>query len=117
VEFLVCLAIGFLGGIFSGLIGIGGGIILIPLMTFLLKMEHHQAQGTSLAIIFFSFASAFVYYKKGYLNVSTASIIGLGFMVGGILGANIASYIPEQILKKIFAGLMIFSAAKILFFK
>jgi uncharacterized membrane protein YfcA len=117
MEIFTCLAIGLLGGVFSGLMGIGGGIVLIPLMTIFLKFSQHQAQGTSLAVIFFSFASAFVYYKKGYLNITTALLIGAGFIAGGILGAYCASLFSEQILKKVFAVLMIICAAKILFFK
>jgi uncharacterized membrane protein YfcA len=101
----------------SGLLGIGGGIILIPLMIFILKMTQHQAQGTSLAIICLSFFSMLVYYKKGHVNLSIAVLIGLGFIVGGVLGSYLADFLPNQILKKFFAVLMIIMAVKILISK
>ncbi|MDR2458074.1 MAG: sulfite exporter TauE/SafE family protein, partial [Clostridiales Family XIII bacterium] len=109
--------IGLSGGMLSGLLGIGGGIILIPLMIFILKMTQHQAQGTSLAIICLSFFSMLVYYKKGHVNLSIAVLIGLGFIVGGVLGSYLADFLPNQILKKFFAVLMIIMAVKILISK
>ena len=114
MEVLVCIGIGLAGGILSGLMGIGGGIILIPLMIIFLKMSQHQAQGTSLAVIMLSFFAAFIYYKKGYINVATASFIGTGFVIGGFIGAHFASYAPPDILKKCFAILMIIGGVKIL---
>jgi uncharacterized membrane protein YfcA len=80
-------------------------------------MTQHQAQGTSLAIICLSFFSMLVYYKKGHVNFSIAVLIGLGFVVGGILGSYIADFLPDQILKKFFAVLMIIMAVKILISK
>jgi uncharacterized membrane protein YfcA len=117
MQVLACIAIGLAGGILSGSFGIGGGIVLIPLMIFLLKMTQHQAQGTSLAIICLSFFSMLVYYKKGHVNLSIAVLIGLGFVAGGLLGYYLADFLPEQILKKCFAILMIIMAVKILISK
>jgi uncharacterized membrane protein YfcA len=117
MQTLTCVVIGLAGGILSGILGIGGGIILIPLMIFLLKITQHQAQGISLAVICLSFISVLVYYKKGHINLSIAALIGLGFVIGGFLGAYFAEYLPDQVLRKCFAVLMIIMAIKILISK
>ncbi|MDR2191974.1 MAG: sulfite exporter TauE/SafE family protein [Endomicrobium sp.] len=114
---IVCVGIGLTGGVLSGLMGVGGGIVLIPLMIAFLKMTQHQAQGTSLAVITLSLFSMLAYYKKGYVNISAAVFIGIGFAAGGILGAHFAALIPSEILKKCFAVLMIIVGLKIIIFK
>jgi uncharacterized membrane protein YfcA len=117
MEILICIGIGFCGGILGGLLGIGGATVLIPLMIVVLKMTQHQAQGTSLAIICLSFFSMLVYYKKGHVNLNFAALIGIGFILGGVVGAHIADLIPEYILKKCFAILLLFTAVRILISK
>ncbi|MDR2426194.1 MAG: sulfite exporter TauE/SafE family protein [Endomicrobium sp.] len=117
METAICIGIGLAGGVLSGLMGVGGGIILIPLMIIFLKMTQHQAQGTSLAIIMLSFFSMLVYYKKGYVNLIVAALIGIGFIAGGFIGAYFAASLPENLLRKCFAVLMIAVAVKMLFFK
>ena len=117
MDILTYLSIGLAGGLLSGLMGVGGGIILIPLMIIFLKMNQHQAQGTSLAIIMLSFASMIVYYKKGHVNLGIAALIGVGFILGGLIGAYFATSLPEQFLKKCFAVLLLVVAFKMLFFK
>ena len=117
MELLTYIGIGIAGGLLSGLMGGGGALILIPLMLIFLKMTQHQAQGTSLAVIMFSFVSMLVYYKKGYVNLGLAALIGIGFIIGGLIGSNLAVGIPEHILKKCFAVLMIIVGLKILFLK
>ncbi|MCL2390195.1 MAG: sulfite exporter TauE/SafE family protein [Endomicrobia bacterium] len=117
MNILTCLGIGLAGGILSGLMGVGGGIVLIPLMIIFLKMTQHQAQGTSLAIIMLSFVSMMVYYKKGHVNLGIAALIGVGFIVGGLIGAYFATSLPEHVLKKCFAVFLLIVAFKMLFFK
>lgn len=117
MEIVTCIGIGLAGGILSGLMGVGGGIVLIPLMVVFLKMTQHQAQGTSLAIIMLSFVSMLVYYKKGHVNLGIAALIGIGFIIGGFIGAHFATSLPENLLRKCFAILMIVVAVKMLFFK
>lgn len=117
MEAVICIGIGLVGGVLSGLMGVGGGIVLIPLMVLFLKTTQHQAQGTSLAIISLSLFAMLAYYKKGYVNLPVAAFIGVGFVAGGILGAHFAALIPSDILKKCFAVLMIIVGLKILIFK
>jgi uncharacterized membrane protein YfcA len=116
-QLAIFIAIGIAGGILSGLMGVGGGIILIPLMTFFLHMGQKQAQGASLGIIMFSIVSMLVYYKNGYVDLKVVALIGIGFILGSLLGSNIAIVIPAGILRKCFAILMIIVACRMLFFK
>jgi uncharacterized membrane protein YfcA len=113
METSICIAIGFISGILNGLLGIGGASVLIPFMVIFIKMTQQQAQGTSLAIICLSFFSMLIYFKKGYVNFSIAALIGIGFIFGGFIGAHIADLLPEQILKKFFAILLLITAVKI----
>ncbi|MDR1523316.1 MAG: sulfite exporter TauE/SafE family protein [Endomicrobium sp.] len=113
MEIVICIVTGFLGGFFGGIFGVGGASVLIPLMLILLKMSQHQAQGTSLAVIALSFFSMLVYYKKGHVNLTVAALIGLGFVIGGFFGASIADMLPENILKKCFAVVLLFTAVKV----
>ncbi|MDR0956490.1 MAG: sulfite exporter TauE/SafE family protein [Endomicrobium sp.] len=112
MGFLIYIIIGTSAGILGGLLGIGGSTILIPFMLIFLKMSQHQAQGTALAVICLSFFSMLVYYKKGYVNLTIAALIGIGFVIGGFLGASVVDAVPEHILKKMFAFVLFFIAVK-----
>jgi uncharacterized membrane protein YfcA len=116
-HLLLFIGIGLAGGLLSGLLGVGGGIILIPLMTMFLKMTQHQAQGASLGIIMFSVFSMLVYYKKGFVDLKVVALIGIGFVLGGLIGSHLADMASDVILKKSFAILMIIVALRMLFFK
>ncbi|MCA6071516.1 MAG: sulfite exporter TauE/SafE family protein [Endomicrobium sp.] len=117
MEIITCIAIGVAGGFLSGLMGVGGASILTTLMLFFLKMTQQQAQGTCLAVICLSFFSVLVYYKKGHVNLNVAALVGVGFILGGIVGSYLAGAMPEQILKKCFAVYLITVAVKIFFSK
>lgn len=112
------LAIGVLAGVFSGCLGIGGGIILVPSLVHLFGMSQHQAQGTTLAIMLppVFFFAAWKYYSQGNVNVPVAIFASIGLTAGAYLGANLAAYIPGLILKRLFGGLMILVGIKMVFF-
>lgn len=114
---LLCLIIGFVTGVVSGVIGIGGGIILIPAMVVFFGASQHMAQGTTLALMVppISLLAAWTYYKNGYVDLRISALICLGFFIGGLLGANIAVGVDELHLKKIFGfALLIISIRMIL---
>jgi len=98
------LIIGVFAGVISGLIGIGGGIIVIPCLIYLFGFSQHTAQGTTLAMLVppIGLLAAWTYYKQGYVNIPVAGIICLGFVVGGYLGAKLAVGFPDIMLRKIF---------------
>ncbi len=114
IIFLLIL-IGLVAGIFSGLIGIGGAIIIIPSLIFLLGMDQYQAQGTSLAVMLppIGLLAAYNYYKAGALNWKYALVISAAFLIGGYFGSKMALHIPEVILRKVLAVILVFIAVKL----
>jgi uncharacterized protein len=116
---IILILIGLLAGIFSGLIGIGGALIIIPALIFILHMDQYTAQGTSLAIMLppIGLLAAYNYYKAGALNLHYALIIAAAFFVGGYLGSKFAVSIPVETLRKIFAIVLIAIAIKMLWSK
>jgi uncharacterized membrane protein YfcA len=116
---IILILIGLVAGVFSGLIGIGGALIIIPALIFILHMDQYSAQGTSLAIMLppIGLLAAYNYYKAGALNLQYALIIAAAFFVGGYLGSKIALSIPLEALRKIFAIVLIVIAIKILWSK
>jgi uncharacterized membrane protein YfcA len=106
---LLSILIGLIAGVFSGLLGIGGGLIIIPALVFLFKMSQQTAQGTTLALMVLPIGllAAITYYKSGNVNLVVGLLIALGFFFGGLLGANIAVSLPNDILRKIFAAALI----------
>ena len=119
--FLLLVVVGLLGGFFSGLFGIGGGVVMVPLMMFLIGYTQHQAQGTSLAVLAVpvTFFAAYNYYdsSQGEFNWKYALVIALCFVVGGYFGSKLAITINEKVLKKVFSLLMLFVAIKMFFSK
>jgi uncharacterized protein len=113
------LFIGVLAGSLSGLVGIGGGIIMVPAMVLLLGMTQHQAQGTSLAIMIppIGLLAAMHYYKQGHIDLKVAAVIAVGFIAGGYLGGKLAVDISETMLRKIFALVLVGVAVKMFFTK
>lgn len=120
-ELILIIAIGVAAGVLSGLVGIGGGIIMVPAMVLLLGYTQHQAQGTSLAVLTLPvviFAS-FIYYqeckKMGTpIDLRVAGLLAIGFIVGAYFGSTIAVKIDKDILKKIFAAVLFYTAIKML---
>ncbi len=119
VNLLLYVILGLLAGILSGLLGIGGGIIIIPVMVLLFGMSQHQAQGTTLALMVppIGLLAAWAYYKQGYVDLKMAAFVCIGFFVGGLFGAELASSIPEQILKKVFGAVLLAASLKMIFGK
>ncbi|HOI33203.1 MAG TPA: sulfite exporter TauE/SafE family protein, partial [Bacteroidales bacterium] len=111
---ILLLLIGLVAGVFSGLIGIGGALIIIPALIFILHMDQHTAQGTSLAIMLppIGLLAAYNYYKAGALNLQYALIIAGAFFIGGYLGSKFALSIPLDTLRKIFAIVLLVIALK-----
>lgn len=107
-EIITLALIGISAGILSGLLGIGGAIIMVPALVFFFGMTQHEAQGTSLAILLFpvGFLAFWNYYKQGYVNFKIAVIVMLAFFIGGYLGSLAAVHLPARVLKVGF-GLLI----------
>lgn len=119
ITIIILVIIGLLAGVLSGLIGVGGGIIIVPALVYLLGLSQHSAQGTSLALMLppIGILAAMNYYKAGALNVKYAIIISLAFIIGGYFGSKLSiSYISEEYMKKIFGVILLFVSVKLVFF-
>ena len=115
---IMLIIVGLLAGMLSGLVGLGGGVIIVPALVFLLGFSQHQATGTSLGILLLP-AGIFAvmnYYKRGYIDVKVVLLIFAGFLVGGWLGSKMSLTLPEATLKKVFAIALLLIAGKVLFF-
>ena len=118
---LMALLIGLAAGVLSGLVGVGGGIIMVPALVFALKYTQHQAQGTSLAVLTLPVvivASVYYYYqcqRAGTpIDIKVVGLLALGFLAGGYWGSKLALSIPEDTLKKVFAIILFYTAIKMI---
>ncbi|WP_373524851.1 TSUP family transporter [Nostoc sp.] len=116
-NILICLILGLIAGIVSGMTGIGGGIIILPALIFLFGFSQHQAQGTTLALLVppIDILAAWTYYKQGYVDLKIAALLCLGFVLGGWLGAKIGTGLSNVILTRIFGVLLLVSAIRVMF--
>lgn len=115
---IVLVLIGLIAGMLSGLIGIGGGVIIVPCLVYFLAFTQKDAQGTSLGLLMLPVGVLGVmqYYKMGHVDYKLIGILAIGFVLGSFLGSKLALTISDGNLKKIFAVIMILIACKILFF-
>ncbi len=115
---LLLLLIGAAAGMLSGLVGVGGGVIIVPALVMVLGFSQHQAQGTSLGLLSIPVVAvaAFNYYKQGYIDIKVVLIMAVAFLIGGFLGSKLAVGLPQAQLKKIFAIVLLIIGGKMLFF-
>lgn len=116
---LTYILLGLFAGTLSGLIGIGGGIIIVPALVLLFGFSQHQAQGTTLALMVppVGILAAWIYYKQGYVDLPVAAFICIGFLVGGFLGAKIATTLSSVVIEKTFGVALLLISLKMIFFK
>ncbi|MGC1389911.1 MAG: sulfite exporter TauE/SafE family protein [Bacteroidales bacterium] len=116
---MILIVIGIITGVMAGMLGIGGAIIMIPALVFLLGISQQTAQGTSLAVMLppIGIIAAYNYYKAGNVNIRFALVLALFFLVGSYFGSKLALNLPQAILKKIFGILLLLVAAKMLLSK
>lgn len=114
---ILYLLLGVFAGALSGLIGIGGGVIITPALIFWFGFSQHQAQGTTLALLVppIGILAAWTYYQQGYVDLKIASFICLGFFFGGLIGAKLATNVPNYWLEKIFGFALMAISLKMIF--
>lgn len=114
---LILALIGLAAGIMSGMVGIGGGLVIVPALVYFLAFSQHQAQGNSLTLLMFPVGILGVinYYKKGYVDFRVAGMLAVGFVLGSYLGSKFSLSLPQETLKKVFAVFMLLLALKMLF--
>jgi uncharacterized protein len=113
------LFLGLLAGVFSGLLGLGGGLLLVPVLVFIVGLTQHQAQGTTLALMVppIGLLAAWTYYKQGNVDIKIAALICLGFFIGGLFGARLAVVVNAALLKKLFGIALLITAVKMILAK
>lgn len=118
-QIMLYVVWGLIAGIASGFLGIGGGIILIPVLGLIFGLTQHQAQGTTLALMIppIGLLAALKYYFDGNVNIKIAAFICLGFFFGGYLGATLVHHVPDTILRRIFGFVMLFVSLRLIFWK
>jgi uncharacterized membrane protein YfcA len=116
MTFLYIL-LGLLVGVLSGIVGIGGGILIVPGLVYLFHMSQHKAQGTSVAALLapVGVLAFWEYHKAGNVDLKAGLLIALGFTLGGYFGGLWAQQIPELLLRRIFGTLVIMIGIRLLF--
>lgn len=113
------ILIGLLAGTISGLVGIGGGVIIVPSLIYFFGLSQHLAQGTTLALLVppIGILAFWTYYKQGHVDFNIAIFVCLGFLFGGLMGAKMATGISTVALRKVFGVVMLLISLSIIFKK
>jgi uncharacterized membrane protein YfcA len=113
------IMIGLITGVVAGMLGIGGAVIMVPGLVYLLGLSQQTAQGTSLAVMLppIGIIAAYNYYQAGQVNFKFALILAACFIAGSYFGSTFALNLHESTLKKIFSFLLIAIGLKMLFSK
>ena len=117
LTIITLIIIGIAAGMLSGLVGVGGGIIIVPALVLLLHFTQKDAQGTSLGILLLpvGILAVMQYYKQGHVDVKIVGLVSIGFVIGGFLGSKLALTLSDDMVKKVFAIFMLLMACKMLF--
>jgi uncharacterized membrane protein YfcA len=112
----ILMMVGLSAGFLSGLVGVGGGIIIVPSLIFFLGFSQKAAQGTSLGLLLLpvSILAAFNYYNNGFINWKVIGIMCTTFILGGWIGSRLALSIPEMVVKKLFGALLLYTAFRMM---
>ena len=116
---ILLIVLGLLAGALSGLVGIGGGVIIVPALVMLFHFSQKEAQGTTLALLIppLGVFAAAAYYKAGYVNVKAAGLIIAGFVIGSIISSHYIVNVPEVLVTRIFGIFLLVVALKLLLIK
>ena len=115
---ILLVIVGALGGLFSGAFGVGGGIVMVPLLVWLLRFDQRRASATSLvAIVPASLVGSLIYLANGHVDVVAALSIGAGGVVGALIGTRLLRILPLNVLRWAFVALLVLAAVRLLFFE
>jgi uncharacterized protein len=118
-DILILLSAGLAAGFLSGLVGIGGGIVIVPILVYFFNMNQKMAQGTTLFMFLFPIGilGVYNYYKGGYVDYKSAAIIAVTFVIGSYFGSKTVIGIDTKIVKQIFGAILVLVGFKMLFNK
>ncbi len=108
MQYILYTITGLVVGTVSGLLGVGGAIILIPILIYGFHYSQHDAQGTSLAVLLppIGILAAYRYWQNGHVHLTAALIIAAAFIIGGYIGASFAVDISPPLMKRIFGAVL-----------
>src|SRR5436305_14234077 len=118
-EIVMFLILGLAAGVLSGILGIGGGIIIIPALVYFFGFAQHRAAGTTLALMVppIGLLAVLEYHKRGFVDVKAAALICAGFFVGGLIGGHFATELSGSVMQKLFGAFLLIIAIKMLLFE
>lgn len=118
-DTLAFVLLGLIAGTLSGVIGVGGGVIIVPVLVFLFHFSQHKAEGTTLALLIppIGILAVLPYFKHGYVDLRAAALICLGFVFGGAIGGHLATGFSNAVLQRVFAIALALIAARMLLVK
>lgn len=116
ITYLIYALTGIIAGFAGGLLGVGGGILMVPIFHYILKLPMHIAIGSSLMVIVFtSIAGSLKHYQLDNINFKLALSVAIFSIVGSYLGAHFCEKLPADMLRKIFAVLLLATSIKMFF--
>src|SRR5256885_17033715 len=115
-EIVPFIALGLAAGVLSGLLGIGGAVVIIPALIYVMGFPQHRAEGTTLALMVppIGILAVIPFFKRGCVDIRAAALICLGFLIGGLVGGRFAVGVSGPILQKLFGLLLLGMAARML---
>lgn len=119
MNICIALLIGLISGIAGGFFGIGGAVLIIPLLMGVFGFEQHLAQGTSVIALLppIGLLAAIKYYQQGNVKVAVGLLVALGFLFGGFVGAHYAHKIHPDLMRRVFGVFLLCVSVKMIFFK
>lgn len=113
---LLYLLLGLAVGVFSGMVGVGGGILIVPALVFFFGFSQLAAQGTSTAMLLppIGILAAYTYWKSGYVDMRVAVLLCVGFVLGGFFGAKLALIVPREAMRRAFGAFLLVVGVKML---
>lgn len=117
MMWVLLMLLGVLGGVVSGLFGVGGAIVIVPGLVLIAKLPQHTAHGTSLAALAIPLGivvGALQYYKRGQVNLPMAAVVAVGLVIGAYFGARFAGTVSEVMLRRVFGAFLLLVSVKLL---
>jgi len=118
VQLLIVAGIGLFAGVLSGLFGIGGGIVIVPMLILMIGLTTTQAAGTSLAALLLPVGAlgALEYWRGGFVDLRYAAILAVGLLLGAYLGARLGISLPVEVVQRGFGVLLVIIGVRFIFF-
>lgn len=118
-QLIILIIVGILSGMLAGVFGVGGAIIVIPALVFILGLSQHEAQGTSLAFMLppVGILATWNYWKAGHVNWKFALILSITFILGAYLGSHFSVNVSEKMLRRMFGALIVIIGLRMIFSK